>query len=141
MTRPTPSSSFKRCVELEPDSANHHHSLGEVYQVQGELELAAGEFEESLAADPDFPPAITSLALVEALQGDWVQAEDRYRALAEDPAALPRYRLDAAFELASILRSRGRFREAAASPRVGRMLLARPKRYERPWRFRSGGPV
>ena len=104
---------FQRCVELEPESANHHHSLGEVYQAQGELELAAGEFEASLAADPDFPPAITSLALVEALQGDWAQAEDRYRMLAQDPEALPRYRLDAAFEIASILRSRGRFREAA----------------------------
>jgi len=104
---------LQRCVELEPGSANHHHSLGEVYQAQGELELAAGEFEAALTVDPDFLPAVISLGVVEALQGKWSQAENRYRTLAGDESALPRYRLDAAFELASILRSRGRFREAA----------------------------
>jgi tetratricopeptide (TPR) repeat protein/TolB-like protein len=104
---------LQHCVEIEPGSANNHHSLGEVYQAQGELELAAGEFEAALAIDPVFPPAMISLPVVEALQGQWSQAEGRFRAVVEDDAALPRTRLDAVFELAAILRSRGRFREAA----------------------------
>lgn len=103
---------LQRCVELEPDSANHHHSLGEVYQAQGELELAATEFQAALAVDPSFPLAMIGLPMVQALQGDWSLAEENFRALAEDASALPRYRLDAAFELVSILRSRGRFRES-----------------------------
>ncbi len=103
---------LQRCVELEPGSANNHHSLGEVYQAQGELELAAGEFEEALAIDDTFGLALISLPVVEALQGQWSQAENRFRAVVEDNAALPRTRLDAAFELVAVLRSRGRFREA-----------------------------
>jgi serine/threonine-protein kinase len=103
---------LQKCVELEPDSANHHHSLGEVYQAQGEFELAASEFQAALAVDPSFPLALIGLPMVEALQGDWTLAEEHFRALVEDTSAPPRYRLDAAFELASILRSRGRFRES-----------------------------
>jgi tetratricopeptide (TPR) repeat protein len=103
---------LQRCIELEPGSANHHHSLGEVYQAQGELDLAAGEFEAALAVDPDFSLAAQSLGMVEALRGEWSRAEARFRALADDDAGLPRARLDAGFELASILRSRGRFRAA-----------------------------
>ncbi len=103
---------LQRCVELEPGSANNHHSLGEVYQAQGELELAAGEFEAALAIDDGFGLALISLPLVQALQGEWAQAENSFRAVVEDEAAPPRTRLDAAFELVSILRSRGRFRDA-----------------------------
>ncbi len=105
---------LQRCVELDPGSANHRHSLGEVYQAQGELELAASELERALALDPGFPPAATSLALVRALQGEWSEAEARFCSLAEDDEALPRTRLDAAFELAAIVRSRGRLRDAAS---------------------------
>ncbi|HSN53099.1 MAG TPA: protein kinase [Candidatus Sulfomarinibacteraceae bacterium] len=105
---------LQRCVELDPDSANNHHSLAEVFQAQGELELAAAELERALAIDPDFPLAATSLGLVRALEGEWSEAETRFRTLVEDGDALPRTRIDAAFELAAILRSRGRFREAAA---------------------------
>ena len=103
---------LQRCVELEPGSANNHHSLGEVYQAQGELELAAGEFEAALAIDDAFGFALISLPIVQALQGEWSEAEGRFRAVVEDDAALPRTRLDAAFELAAILRSRGRFQDA-----------------------------
>jgi serine/threonine-protein kinase len=103
---------LQRCVELEPDSANHHHSLGEVYQAQGELELAAAEFEAALAVDPAFPLALIGLPMIQALQGSWLDAEVSFRRLAEDPSLLPRYRLDAGFELSSILRSRGRFRDS-----------------------------
>ncbi len=103
---------LQRCVELEPTSANNHHSLGEVYQAQGELELAAGEFKAALAIDDAFGLALISLPVVQALQGEWSEAVRSFRAVVEGDAALPRTRLDAAFELAAILRSRGRFREA-----------------------------
>jgi tetratricopeptide (TPR) repeat protein len=103
---------LQRCIELEPDSANNHHSLGEVYQAQGELDLAAGEFETALMIDPDFSLPKTSLGVVEILRRRWGAGEARFRGIVGDESAPPRARLDAAFELASVLRSRGRFREA-----------------------------
>ena len=105
---------LQRYVELEPDSANGHASLGDAYRAQGELDLAAGEYRAALEADAGFYEAATSLAVVEALAGRLNDAERRLRELVEAAAVPPRNRLDAAFELASLLRWQGRFGEAAA---------------------------
>jgi len=103
---------LQRYVELEPGSANGHTSLGDAYRAQGELELAAEEYRTALVSDSDFHVATTNLALVDALQGRYGDAETRLRLLVEDRQASPKHRLDAAFELASVLRCRGRFSEA-----------------------------
>ena len=103
---------LQRYVELEPGSANGHTSLGDAYRAQGELELAAEEYRTALISDSNFHVATVNLALVDALQGRYGDAETRLRLLVEDPLASPKHRLDAAFELASVLRCRGRFSEA-----------------------------
>jgi tetratricopeptide (TPR) repeat protein len=103
---------LQRYVEMVPDSANGHASLGDAYRAQGELDLAADEYRAALASDPGFHAAVSSLAVVEALEGRLDGAEQRLRSLVENEGALPRHRLDAVFELASVLRARGRFREA-----------------------------
>jgi tetratricopeptide (TPR) repeat protein len=49
------------------------------------------------------------------LQGQVRQAEERLRSLVENDEAPPRNRIDAAFDLASLLRGHGRFRDAGAA--------------------------
>ena len=104
---------LQRYVSLEPDSANGHHSLGDAYRAQGEFGLAADEYHKALASDPEFHLATTSLAIVDVLEGRMSDAERLLTTLVRDRAAPPKDRIDAVFELASLLRCRGRFREAA----------------------------
>jgi tetratricopeptide (TPR) repeat protein/TolB-like protein len=100
---------FRRYVELEPESANGHHLLGDSYRSQGELDLASEEYEKALAADGNFHYATVALATVDALRGRPDDAVRRLSALVADGKALPVHRIDAAFEAAAIERSRGRF--------------------------------
>jgi tetratricopeptide (TPR) repeat protein/TolB-like protein len=104
---------FKRYVELEPGSANGHHLLGDAYRSQGELDLAAPEYEKALRTDPSFHYATVALATVDALRGRREEAVRRLATLAADEKALPVHRIDAAFALAAIERAGGRFRESA----------------------------
>jgi serine/threonine-protein kinase len=104
---------FLRYVELEPGSANGHHLLADAYRAQGELDLAAAEYASALELDPDFHFATVALAVVDALRDRREAAEHRLRALVADLDGAPRYRIDAAFELASLYRSEGRFQLAA----------------------------
>jgi len=105
---------FQRYIELLPDSPNGVHLLGDAYRGQGELDLAAEQYIVALDLDPDFHYSATSLAVVEFLQAKPQEAESRLRALAANGTAPHRNRIDAGFELAAILRSQERFREAAA---------------------------
>jgi tetratricopeptide (TPR) repeat protein len=105
---------FRRYVELQPESPNAHHLLADSYRCQGELDLAAQEYANALAADPGFHYATTALATVEALQGRSAEAERRLAALVKNERTLPVHRIDAAFPLAYLRRAEGRFAEAEA---------------------------
>ncbi len=100
---------LRRYASLAPESANAHDTLGNAYRAQGELALAAGEYRQALELDPAFGSAQVDLAIVDFLQGRRGEAEGRLTALARDPKASPRHRIRAAFELAAVLRSAGRF--------------------------------
>ena len=106
---------FERYVELEPGSANARQLLGDAYRAQGELDLAAEEYSASLAIDPTFRFSIISLAIVDTFRGRQEAAEYGLAGLVAELDAAPRNRIGAAFELASLHRSQGRFREAAAT--------------------------
>jgi tetratricopeptide (TPR) repeat protein/predicted Ser/Thr protein kinase len=121
---------LKRYVELVPNHPNAHHLLGDAYRSQGELDLAAEEYGKALALDPDFHFSTTALSVVDVLRGNSEDAERRLRGLAGNSAAMPRYRIDAAFDLASLLRSQGRFREAARALESLEKLLAAEKERE-----------
>jgi tetratricopeptide (TPR) repeat protein len=103
---------LERYVELDPESANGYHVLGDAYRALGEHALAAAEYERALGVDPAFHYSTVALSVVEALAGLHRQAEERLAALVADGSTLPRFRIDAAFELAHLRRSEGRFREA-----------------------------
>ncbi len=104
---------LRRYVEFEPASANGHQLLGDSFLAQGEFDLAAEEYAKALSIDPTFHYATTSLALADWLRDRREDAERRLSRLVADTKALPRHRIDAAFDLASMLRAQGRFREAA----------------------------
>jgi Flp pilus assembly protein TadD len=103
---------LKRFVELEPKNANGHHLLGDAYRSQSELDLAAQEYSEALTIDPAFYYSATSLAELDVMRGRWDEAETRLEGIVSEGKAPPRNRIDAGFDLAFLLRARGRFREA-----------------------------
>lgn len=103
---------FERYVALEPDNANAHHVLAGAYRAQSELDLAAEELAQALDIDPNFHFATVDLAVVDVLRGRGKEAETKLRALIDDTTVASRHRIDAAFELASLYRSQGRFRLA-----------------------------
>jgi len=114
---------LRRFIELEPSNANGHHLLADAYRTEAELDLAADEYARALQIDPAFHYSTVSLAEVNVLRGRSDEARRSLQALVSGETVLPRHRIDAAFHLASIERSGGRFREAAhVLERVGTLL-------------------
>ncbi len=131
---------LQRYVALEPDSANGHHSLGDAYRAQGEFELATDEYNKALAADPSFHLATTSLAVVEVLQGRLSGSGSAFDGSGTRiETAPPKDRVDAVFELASVFRCRGRFREAIRSARLHGPGNRGWSRSAKRWRCRCAG--
>jgi tetratricopeptide (TPR) repeat protein len=104
---------LRKYAELEPDSPNAHEMLADFYRSQSELEMAAVEYGKALELDPGFRSSAIALAVVDALRGRRDEAVRRLKSLVSDSSAVPTNRLDAAFELSSVLRAQGRFRDAA----------------------------
>jgi serine/threonine-protein kinase len=114
---------FRTYAELEPGSANAHHLLADSFRAQGVLDMAAEEYGAALRIDPEFHFSTLALAEVEVLRGRLDEAERLLTLLAAKEGEPPRFRADAAFGLASILRAQGRFREAARTlERAGPVL-------------------
>jgi tetratricopeptide (TPR) repeat protein len=104
---------FSKYQELDAGSANSHHLLGDAYRAQGVLDLAAAEYARALDVDPGFHFSTIALAQVEAVRGRYAEAERRLAPLVGDERAQPGFRVDAALDLASILRAMGRFRDSS----------------------------
>ncbi len=104
---------FQEHLKLDPNSANAHLNLGDAYRALGELDLAREQYDLSLEEDPDFHFATVTLAVMDFVAGRREAAAESLRALVDDRSASARHRIDAVFELASMLRAEGRFREAA----------------------------
>ncbi|PYQ63947.1 MAG: hypothetical protein DMF53_08760 [Acidobacteria bacterium] len=103
---------LRKALELDPADVFPRYTLGKVYESLGELDLAVNELSETLRRDPSYHFATLALAEIDVLRSRPDQAEQRLRALAADHRALPRHRISAAFDLASLYRSQGRFRVA-----------------------------
>jgi serine/threonine-protein kinase len=104
---------LRRALELDPADIYARYILGKVYEALGELDLAAGELSEALRREPGYHFATLALAEIEILRNRRHQAEQRLQELASNPDALSRHRITAAFDLAALYRSEGRFRAAA----------------------------
>ncbi len=103
---------LRKALELDPADVYARCTLGEVYKALGELDLAVNELSETLRRNPSYHFATLALAEIDVLRSHPDQAEQRLQVLAADHRALVRHRISAAFELASLYRSQGRFRAA-----------------------------
>ncbi|MBC7900121.1 MAG: serine hydrolase [Saprospiraceae bacterium] len=56
---------FKLNVEMFPNAANPHDSLGEYYATGGQKDLAIKEYKRALEIDPKFPSAIAAIKRLE----------------------------------------------------------------------------
>jgi tetratricopeptide (TPR) repeat protein len=118
---------FRRYAELDPANPNARHLLADAYRAQGVLDLAAEEYRAALRMDAGFHFATVALAQVEVLRGSYAEAERLLAPLAAREGELPRFRIDASLDLASVLRAQGRFREAARTLERAEGLLRQEK--------------
>lgn len=70
---------FRRAIQIKPDEAKAHVSLGELLAKQGRLDEAEKELRRALQLKEDDPGAHDSLGNVMTLEGRWPEAEKEYR--------------------------------------------------------------
>ena len=61
---------FQRAIQLKPDYAEARYDLAQALSATGQMKAAAAELRESLKIQPDSPPALASLAWLEATEPD-----------------------------------------------------------------------
>jgi protein O-mannosyl-transferase len=101
----------EEALRLDPDIAEAHSVMGDVWQRKGRPEEAAGEYARALSINPSLAGAGTRLAGALALSGRYGEAAARYRVLLseqEDSAGLR-------VGLGNALQHLGRAAEAAAA--------------------------
>ncbi len=69
---------FRKAVELRPEIAVGHHSLGKALAAAGRPEVAAVAFEQALALKPDFAEACKDLGMMLMAQGRLKDASARF---------------------------------------------------------------
>ncbi|MGQ0835924.1 MAG: tetratricopeptide repeat protein [Gammaproteobacteria bacterium] len=101
-----------RYMQLKPRDPFGFTILGQLDQLAGKPAEAAARFEHALELQAGFTPARLALARTEVLRDRWDDAEGRFRELVGDAAAPAAFRIDAAFDLAALLRAEGRFADS-----------------------------
>ena len=69
---------FKKALQLDPDDANIHNSLGVCYGVSGNLEKALKEFTTAIDLDPGEPLSLYNAGLVSKMAGNHKDALDYF---------------------------------------------------------------
>ncbi len=105
---------IERFAKLAPDNPNVYVLRGDLNRAEGELAAAAADYRTAIEKGPDLQEAVVSLARVQYLMGEAGQALATLDGLIRDETAVPRYRIEAAFDAGGILNSMGRFRENIA---------------------------
>jgi tetratricopeptide (TPR) repeat protein len=123
-------------VAHSPGSAEAHHRLGRVLELQGRLNEAEACFQRALELDPDYVGALIGLGTIEAAKGEPKAALKQFETAIE----IEPHDADAHFARAAVLERMGRADEALAayfrtlefnplhpevSRRIGAMQLAR----------------
>ena len=99
---------FRRLIELKPDSAYGHFSLGWDLKQTGKLDEAEKQFREALRIDPDHAGAYRGLAQVAAEQHHNADAIRNYKTAIR----LNEYDADSEFRLSILLSQQKQFDEA-----------------------------
>ena len=101
--------SLDRYLLLKPRDPFGFTILGQLGQLTGDTTAATRHFAHALELEPGFVRAQLGLAQTQVLQDEWIAAERMLRALVADREAPAISRIDAAFDLSSLLRAEGRF--------------------------------
>lgn len=102
---------LERLVAESPRSAEAHHRLGRVLQLQGQLDLAKRAYRKALELDPEYVGALIGLGEIEDQLG---QAEPALKRL-EAAIELDPQKAEAHFARGRILEASGRADEALAA--------------------------
>lgn len=100
---------LQRYAQLAPDNANSFALLGDSLRYQGDFAAATQQYRKALEIDPEMRDVEEGLAAIDYLQGNYQQAEDRFRQIVDNEQLIIRERLDALFPLVSLLAARGDF--------------------------------
>jgi protein O-GlcNAc transferase len=101
---------LERAIELAPDNAVYHNSLGIAFGQRLRPEEAIAAFRRALAVDPGYQPALANLATVLYGAGQFDEAEDCFRRLLH----LGSRSADIHTNLGNLLQAQGRLDEARA---------------------------
>lgn len=115
--------SFQRALEIQPQNANALAALASISTRRGDSALARQYATRALAIEPQNPTATVSLAVAEISEGCGGAAEQRLRALIDDPTSPARARAMAYGVLGDALDAQDRIAEAFASYSTSRALL------------------
>jgi tetratricopeptide (TPR) repeat protein len=133
-------SSFRKAIELAPDSGSLRHRLGTALSLSGDIRGAAEQFQEAVRLSPGYAPAHFSLGVLFAGAERYSEAIAQFSAAVTDD---PSY-VEAHLQLAEVLQRTGhpdaslphyvqviKIDPRAAAARFGyAMALIRMKRYE-----------
>jgi tetratricopeptide (TPR) repeat protein len=132
--------SFRKAIELSPDSASLRHRLGTALSLSGDTRAAAEQFQEALRRSPDYAPAHFSLGVLFEGSERYPEAIEQFSAaVSYDPSYV-----EAHLQLAELLQRAGhpdaslphyvqvmKIDPGAAAARFGyAMALVRLKRYQ-----------
>jgi tetratricopeptide (TPR) repeat protein len=107
--------SHLRALELDPGNFAAMAALASIASHRGNHDEARGWAEKVLAAVPNFPDAVISLAAAELASGAPAKAEELIRRLLADPRVAASDRARAYGLLGDVLDAGGRFQEAFAA--------------------------
>jgi len=101
-----------RFASMEPNDAYAFALLGNLALLQGDLTTAIENHQHALALRPGFVVATIGLARSRYLQGDMDAAQSLWQSVVDDNEIAADFRIEAAFDLAGVLRGRGLYAES-----------------------------
>jgi tetratricopeptide (TPR) repeat protein len=139
---------LEKFAEMEPGDAHAFALLGNLAMLQGNLQTSIEQHQHALSLKPGFVVARLGLARSQYLRGDVAAAEKTWRGILNDNDVAAAFRIDAAFDLAGVLRGRGLFAESL-EPYTDTMPFIREERLrlalalsEQGWtHLQAGDPV
>ena len=103
---------LNKYASMEPEDAYAFVLLGNLALLQGDFAASVGHHEHALRLKPGFVVATLGLASARYLQEDVDVAASMWQSVVDDEEIAAKFRIDAAFNLAGVLRGRGLFRES-----------------------------
>jgi tetratricopeptide (TPR) repeat protein len=103
---------LEKYAAMRPDDSYAFALLGNLALLQGDLPASSDNHKHALELRPGFVAARIGLARSHYLQGDVPAARSLWQSVVSDENVAAGFRIDAAFDLAGVLRGRGLFEES-----------------------------